>query len=66
LERWSPSTEGLFLRHAGRRQIPPALRALIDMIRQPRPAVTASLSEGYEKMRPAAGPSFAGVVPQMS
>jgi len=33
LEKWCPAVEGLFLRHAGRRQIPAALRALIDMIR---------------------------------
>jgi hypothetical protein len=54
----------LFLRHAGHRQIPTALRALIDMICQPDPAATASLSEGYEKMRAAAGRPIVGVVPQ--
>ena len=64
LEKWSPTVEGLFLRHAGHRQIPTALRALIDMIRQPRPAATASLSEGYEKTRAAAGRPIVGVVPQ--
>src|ERR1700733_1110664 len=35
LEDWSPSFEGLFLYYPGRRQIPAALRALIDMIRAP-------------------------------
>jgi DNA-binding transcriptional LysR family regulator len=35
LEDWSPSLEGLFLYYPGRRQIPAALRALIDMIRAP-------------------------------
>ncbi|MDB5407455.1 MAG: transcriptional regulator [Rhodospirillales bacterium] len=33
LEDWSPSFEGLFLYYPGRRQVPGALRALIDMIR---------------------------------
>jgi DNA-binding transcriptional LysR family regulator len=33
LEDWSPSFEGLFLYYPGHRQIPAALRALIDMIR---------------------------------
>jgi DNA-binding transcriptional LysR family regulator len=38
LEKWSPSIDGLFLRHCGRRQIPAALRALIDMLRESRHA----------------------------
>jgi DNA-binding transcriptional LysR family regulator len=33
LQDWSPSLEGLFLYYPGRRQVPAALRALIDMIR---------------------------------
>ena len=33
LEDWSPTIEGLFLYYPGRRQVPAALRALIDMIR---------------------------------
>jgi DNA-binding transcriptional LysR family regulator len=33
LEDWSPSIEGLFLYYPGHRQVPAALRALIDMIR---------------------------------
>ena len=33
LEDWSPSYEGYFLYYSGRRQVPAALRALIDMIR---------------------------------
>jgi DNA-binding transcriptional LysR family regulator len=33
LEDWSPSIEGLFLYHPGHRQVPAAVRALIDMIR---------------------------------
>jgi DNA-binding transcriptional LysR family regulator len=33
LEDWSPSFEGLFLYYPGRRQVPAALRALVDMIR---------------------------------
>jgi DNA-binding transcriptional LysR family regulator len=33
LEDWSPSFEGLFLFYPGRRQVPIALRAFIDMVR---------------------------------
>jgi DNA-binding transcriptional LysR family regulator len=33
LEDWTPTIEGLFLYYPGRRQVPAALRALIDMIR---------------------------------
>jgi DNA-binding transcriptional LysR family regulator len=33
LEDWSPSFEGLFLYYPSHRQVPAALRALIDMIR---------------------------------
>ena len=33
LEDWSPSFEGLFLYYTSHRQVPAALRALIDMIR---------------------------------
>lgn len=33
LEDWSPCLEGLFLYYPGHRQVPAALRALIDMIR---------------------------------
>jgi DNA-binding transcriptional LysR family regulator len=36
LEDWSPSFEGLFLYYPGHRQVPAALRALIDMIRAAR------------------------------
>lgn len=36
LEDWSPSFEGYFLVYSGRRQVPPALRALIDMLRAHR------------------------------
>jgi DNA-binding transcriptional LysR family regulator len=36
LEDWSPTVEGLFLYYPGRRQVPAALRALIDMIRATR------------------------------
>jgi DNA-binding transcriptional LysR family regulator len=40
LEKCSPRVEGLFLHHPGRRQMPAALRGLIDMIRTPlQPAV---------------------------
>jgi DNA-binding transcriptional LysR family regulator len=36
LEDWSPSFEGLFLYYPGHRQVPAALRALIEMIRTNR------------------------------
>jgi DNA-binding transcriptional LysR family regulator len=34
LEDWSPSFEGFFLYYPSHRQVPAALRALIDMIRE--------------------------------
>jgi DNA-binding transcriptional LysR family regulator len=39
LEDWSPSFEGLFLYYPGHRQVPAALRAMIDMIRTARGSV---------------------------
>ena len=33
LEDWSPFSDGLFLYYPGHRQVPVALRALIDMLR---------------------------------
>ena len=44
LEDYSPSVEGLFLYYPGHRQIPAALRALIDMIRDTRRSATAGAS----------------------
>jgi DNA-binding transcriptional LysR family regulator len=41
LEDWSPSFEGLFLYYPGHRQVPVALRALIDMLRTARGSVPA-------------------------
>jgi DNA-binding transcriptional LysR family regulator len=35
LESWSAAIEGLFLFYPGRRQVPTALRAFIDMVRAP-------------------------------
>ena len=35
LEDWSPTMEGAYLYYQGRRQLPAALRAFIDMIKQP-------------------------------
>jgi DNA-binding transcriptional LysR family regulator len=40
LEEWSPSFEGFFLYYPSRRQVPAALRALIDMIRTHGPPST--------------------------
>jgi DNA-binding transcriptional LysR family regulator len=46
LEDWSPSFEGFFLFYPGRRQVPSALRALIDMIKAAHaPAPTGRLPE---------------------
>jgi len=36
LEDWSPSYAGYFLYYPGRRQVPAALRAFIDMVRAGR------------------------------
>lgn len=36
LEEWSPYSDGLFLYYPGHRQLPAALRALIDMIQEDR------------------------------
>ncbi len=44
LEDWSPSFEGLFLYHSGQRQVPAALRALIEMIRIGRGAALSARS----------------------
>ena len=44
LEDWSPSFEGLFLYYPGRRQVPAALRAFIDMIAAARGSTPAKSS----------------------
>jgi DNA-binding transcriptional LysR family regulator len=44
LESWSPALEGLFLFYPGHRQVPAALRALIDMIRVTGGAISARRS----------------------
>jgi DNA-binding transcriptional LysR family regulator len=41
LEDWSPSFDGLFLYYPGHRQVPVALRALIDMLRSARGSAQA-------------------------
>jgi DNA-binding transcriptional LysR family regulator len=48
LEDWSPSFDGLFLYYPGHRQVPAALRALIDMIRTSRrPAPASSIENPF-------------------
>src|SRR3984893_12166183 len=51
LEDWSPSFEGMFLYYPGHRQVPAALRALIDMIRGARGSAPArrSLKKPFTK-----------------
>jgi DNA-binding transcriptional LysR family regulator len=41
LEDWSPAYEGLYLYYPGHRQVPVALRALIDMLRTARGSAPA-------------------------
>ena len=41
LEDWSPSFDGLFLYYPGHRQVPVALRALIDLLRSARGSIPA-------------------------
>jgi DNA-binding transcriptional LysR family regulator len=41
LEDWSPFSEGLFLYYPGHRQVPVALRALIDMLHAARGSAPA-------------------------
>jgi DNA-binding transcriptional LysR family regulator len=65
LEKWSPPTESLFLRHAGHRQISPALRAFIDMLREPCHATPASLPEHPPKMHSPMRRTNPGVMPHL-
>ena len=44
LEDWSPCLKGLFLYYPGQRQVPAALRALIDMLRTGRGSAPAKRS----------------------
>ena len=44
LEDWSPSFDGLFLYYPGHRQVPVALRALMDMLRTRRGSTSAKVS----------------------
>jgi DNA-binding transcriptional LysR family regulator len=45
LDAWSPSFEGLFLYYPGHRQVPAALRALIDLVCPATGAVAPDVSE---------------------
>jgi DNA-binding transcriptional LysR family regulator len=47
LENWSPSFEGFFLYYPGHRQVPAALRALIDMLRTAGESTPAKSSLDY-------------------
>jgi DNA-binding transcriptional LysR family regulator len=47
LEGWSPTIEGLVLYYPGRRQVPAALRAFIDMIRATRSTRKRSLKNSF-------------------
>ena len=47
LEDWSPSFEGFFLYYPGHRQVPAALRALIDMLRTAGESTPAKSSLDY-------------------
>jgi DNA-binding transcriptional LysR family regulator len=51
LEDWSPSAQGLVLYYPGHRQVPAALRALIDMIRVVRgsPQARRSIENPFTK-----------------
>ena len=51
LEDWSPSFEGLFLYYPGHRQVPAALRALIDMIRTARGSAAGQSSRKKTPLR---------------
>jgi DNA-binding transcriptional LysR family regulator len=44
LEDWSPAFDGYFVYFSGRRQVPAALRALLDMIRASRSSAPAKRS----------------------
>jgi hypothetical protein len=55
LQDWSPSFDGYFLIYPGRRQVPSALRALIDMLRARRLAVRRSTGSGPRGERAEAG-----------
>jgi DNA-binding transcriptional LysR family regulator len=46
LQDWSPSFDGYFLIYPGRRQVPSALRALIDTLRTQRPATRGPTDPG--------------------
>jgi DNA-binding transcriptional LysR family regulator len=61
LEDWSPAFEGMFLYYPGHRQVPAALRALVDMIRvsssassSTRPALANPFAVHRQASQPAA------------
>jgi hypothetical protein len=56
LEDWSPAFDGYFVYFSGRRQVPAALRALLDMIQASRSSAPAkrSLKNPFAKAERAA------------
>jgi DNA-binding transcriptional LysR family regulator len=45
LEDWSPAFDGMYLYYPGKRQVPPALRALIDMVKTSQTGTTPTGQE---------------------
>ena len=57
LDQWCPRNDALFLHYSGHRQVPAALRALIDMIRAPRHSLVDPLAEEMHARTPAVATS---------
>jgi DNA-binding transcriptional LysR family regulator len=51
LEDWSPTIEGLVLYYPGRRQVPAALRAFVEMIRAARARGKSSLKNPFPEAK---------------
>jgi hypothetical protein len=57
LDQWCPRNDALFLHYSGHRQVPAALRALIDMIRAARHSLVDPLAEEMHARTPAVATS---------